>query len=345
MIQFLQASPLVYLWLAGLTLFGFATDPVAPATTPATNTSNAVAFDLGENALEEALRQFSAQSNCQVIVPSRAAHGVQTRAVKGTYTARRALERMLDGTPLMVAGEKETGPFALVERTAAKRDSAAKNAGALIVVGLATDEEQAQRLREQAEACRAAFARRGFAASRITVLPRAAQGNATREDILTHVRSMPSSLEESWLVLLGNAANARDGRPAFQIRGPRFSADDLKDAADALPGKTYVVVGTCRSGGFLPSLLTLSGVEAVAATSDQGEVNEPRFMALWTKAMNEDPEAAFDDLAARASAQVQAFYRTNHLGQTEHAYRIDWNSRRVVAVSSDVTSPPPSPHP
>ncbi len=57
-------------------------------------------FDLPRSDAEKALRDFSTQSGVQVLFSTNAASGVRTNEVKGEYTPREALTRLLQGTAL-----------------------------------------------------------------------------------------------------------------------------------------------------------------------------------------------------------------------------------------------------
>ena len=71
------------------------------------------AFDLGGDTADRSIKLFSDQSGQQVIVPSTVVAGVRTNAVKGDYTAREALDRLLAGTGLVAAQDEKTGAFAV----------------------------------------------------------------------------------------------------------------------------------------------------------------------------------------------------------------------------------------
>src|SRR5687768_16638957 len=60
------------------------------------------AFDIVAGEAVDTLRAFAAQANREIMFPAERVHGVRTRAVKGTFTPREAVERMLAGTTLHV---------------------------------------------------------------------------------------------------------------------------------------------------------------------------------------------------------------------------------------------------
>lgn len=302
-------------------------------------------FDIAASDAEKALKEFSVQSGQQVLVPSELVAGVRTPGVHGEFTPRVALDRMFAGTRLVAVPDEAGGAFAIVRRTAKPSSRPPLNAAAIIVVGLAADDAQEQRLRRDAEAARDGLVARGIPDEAI-VLVGATGGAAVRRDaILAAMRAVKPKLDETWLILLGNAAPGRDGVPTFQVSGPRLSVDDVATAVGALPGNKFVVLSMARSGAFLPALLPLRDVEAVAATADAGEINEPRFTQMWIRALAERPEASFRELAAAATGRVGKFYREHALGQSEHAQFIDRAAGLIAAVPEPEEPAPPEPRP
>jgi hypothetical protein len=301
------------------------------------------AFNVAAGNAETALKQFSAQSGQQVLVPSELVAGIRTSEVHGELTSRAALDRMFSGTRVVVAADETSGVFAIVRRSAKLRAGPPLNAAAIIVVGLATDEAQEQRFKNEADAARAGLAARGIPSGAITVVTTDQGTLVRREAILSAMRAVKPTLDETWLVLLGNVAPGRDGAPMFQVSGPRLSADDLAAAVGALPGKKFVVLATTRSGALLPALLPIPNVEAVAATASAGEINEPRFARMWAEALAENPEASFLALATDATGRVGDFYRENQLGQGEHAQLIDRAANQIVEVPEREPPAPSTP--
>ena len=291
------------------------------------------AFEIAAGDAEAALRQFSAQAERQVLVPTELVNGLRTREVRGEFTAQAALDRLLAGTPLVAVADPTSGVFAIVRRPATAQRIPVLNAAAVIVVGLAADEAQAQRFRRAAQAARDGLTARGVPAAAITLLMSDGTTPLRREAILETLRGQKTTVDETWLILLGNAAVDRNGRPMFQVSGPRISAEDLAVAVGTLPGRKFVVLALARSGGFLPPLLAVANVEAVAATAATGEVDEPRFGQMWSDTLVANPDMSFRDLAYGAANRVAVFYRNHRLGQGEHAQLIDRAAGRIVAVS------------
>ncbi|MEX2044154.1 MAG: TonB-dependent receptor [Opitutus sp.] len=74
-------------------------------------------FDIPAGAAEATLRQFSAQANGQFVFSAGKVEGVRTHAVKGEFTAREALGRMVADTELRVVQDERTGALT-VDRVA-----------------------------------------------------------------------------------------------------------------------------------------------------------------------------------------------------------------------------------
>lgn len=205
---------------------------------------------------------------------------------------------------------------------------------AIIVTGLATNDTQAARLATIAANTREGLIARGVSSANILSLAPTPGAPLRRDTVLAALAPAPnaSDTDETWLILLGTSAPARDGQPAFQLSGPRLTAADLAATVGKLPGKKFVVVATTASGGFLPPLLALADTEAASATADTGEINEPRFAEFWAETLVARPGAPFPALAAEASERVAAFYQAHSLAQGEHARLIDRASGRILSA-------------
>lgn len=209
---------------------------------------------------------------------------------------------------------------------------------AVIVVGLAAGELAERRLQETAGQLHRGFSARGLAESAIVTL--GTTGVPVRRDaILQALVPTEVPAEETWIVLLGTGAAGRNGLPAFQVSGPRFTAEDLRTALSTLQGHKNVVVATSQSGGFLPPLAELANVDAVAATAASGELSEPRFGEAWAAALLVAPTADFATLAREATKRVQALYAGQGLAQLEHAAQWDAPTHQLVRLADKTASP------
>src|SRR5882724_5661649 len=73
-------------------------------------------FDLPSDTAERSLRLFSVQSGIPVMFPTQITRDIRTQSVKGEFTPRAALDRMLDGTGLVVAQDDQTGSLTVQRR-------------------------------------------------------------------------------------------------------------------------------------------------------------------------------------------------------------------------------------
>ena len=69
------------------------------------------AFDLPADAAEKTLKMFSEQSGCGLIMGADVVSGIRTNGVKGDFTPRAALARMLSGTGLVANEDEKSGAF------------------------------------------------------------------------------------------------------------------------------------------------------------------------------------------------------------------------------------------
>lgn len=94
-----------------------------PAAAAANAPAARLAFDISAGTADGTLKEFSRQSGLEVLFVTDAAAGVKTNAVKGTFTAREAIDRLLKGTPLTSAQDSVTGTMR-VRRTEDPKASA-----------------------------------------------------------------------------------------------------------------------------------------------------------------------------------------------------------------------------
>jgi hypothetical protein len=194
---------------------------------------------------------------------------------------------------------------------------------AVIVTGLSGSAENTEEFAQLAADTRRLLIARGFPADKVLVLDTRV-ARVTRDQVLQSLKPAAddTAADEFWLVLYGHSGISRGGVPAFQVSGPRLTADDLKGALDAIPSRQFVLIGTESSGGFLPVLRSARRT-VVSATKEEGQSDQPRFPDKWVEAFGENPKAAFAWIAARAAALVDDEYRNSGLVQTESARLAD----------------------
>ncbi|WP_153811405.1 DUF3857 domain-containing protein [Terrimicrobium sacchariphilum] len=199
---------------------------------------------------------------------------------------------------------------------------------ALVVSGLSGSSANSEEFNRLSVETKRLLVERGIPLENITQLG----DKASREDILKALADAKVADDEFWLVLYGHSARSQGGIPAFQIRGPRLTANDLRSSLDAIPARQFILIGTNDSGSFLP-ILQSSQRSVVSATKMEAESEQPRFPAAWIEALSENPKASFPWIAARASQLVSEGYKNASLAQIEHA-------RLADPVTGTILEPP-----
>lgn len=70
-------------------------------------------FDIPAGDAVGALKRFSLQSGVQVIFPEDLITGARTKPLKGAFTPLEAIARLLEGTDLKAAHDRQSGSFAV----------------------------------------------------------------------------------------------------------------------------------------------------------------------------------------------------------------------------------------
>lgn len=202
---------------------------------------------------------------------------------------------------------------------------------ALIVVGQPGSQADADMLAQLTQATKAGVVARGGTVEIVGPDP---NGPPARERILSALgaETKLADSDEFWLFLFGHCAKGRDGQPAFQIKGPRLGAEDLRAALEKIPAARFVFVGAEGSGGYL-DVLRLPKCDVLAATDAHGEVSFPRFPEHWVEAFTHAPQADLRTVSARAAEALEKDIVNKGLARSEHARLRD-------AATGQVLGPP-----
>jgi len=201
---------------------------------------------------------------------------------------------------------------------------------AIIVTGLSGSSQNSEEFRRLSLETKRLLVERGLPADQIEII----SGTPTRDAVLAQLKQAASSTpeDEFWLVLFGHGGISKNGVSAFQVSGPRLTAEDLKTALDAIPARQFVFIGTSASGGFLPVLQSPKRA-TLSATKNEGEGDWPRYPGEWVNAFAENPKASFARIAAQAAVLTEEEYKNTSLAQTEHA-------RLADPVTGTILEPP-----
>ena len=85
-----------------------------------TSDAGRLPFDLSAGEAAETLKRFGAQAAREIMFPAEAVAGVTTNSIKGDFTARDALERMVAGTGLTIVEDEPSGALMIFRAAAPK---------------------------------------------------------------------------------------------------------------------------------------------------------------------------------------------------------------------------------
>ncbi len=205
---------------------------------------------------------------------------------------------------------------------------------AVVVTGIAGNEQADVEYAEMVEQASQALQARGIEAGQIHILGGSLGEPARRETILKSISELGSGLGqdgEFWLVLLGHSGLGRKGVPEFQNPGPRLSAVDLADALEPIRAKQIIFIGTARSGAYIP-YLEAENRDVLTATTEAGETNLPRFPKFFIEALAENPPGELNELAAVAAERLKRYLESVSLAQGEHARLYDPVRGEILAA-------------
>lgn len=91
-------------------------------------------FDIPAGEASATLKQAAKQGGVEIVYPATMVSGVRTTAVKGDFTARTAIRRMLDGTELILVADPQSGVLAVSRIAAAPKNVPSRPADAKAAV-------------------------------------------------------------------------------------------------------------------------------------------------------------------------------------------------------------------
>ncbi|MBE7538146.1 MAG: hypothetical protein HS122_07015 [Opitutaceae bacterium] len=99
--------------IACILCFGFSAGAALNGESPETGDSATRAFDVPAGDAHITLKQFAQQARLELLYSAREIEGTRTNPIKGDFTPREALNRMLNGTKLIATPGRNRGAVAV----------------------------------------------------------------------------------------------------------------------------------------------------------------------------------------------------------------------------------------
>ncbi|HKI18334.1 MAG TPA: hypothetical protein VKA15_10655 [Isosphaeraceae bacterium] len=232
------------------------------------------------------------------------------------------------------------------EAQAADGGSPARGDRALIVVGLAGDDEHAALFRETALAWRRWLTDSlEFPSGGVRVLfgergePSLDAGPASRRAVTDEVATIRRTLAPEgrlWVFFLGHA-NRSEGHVFLHLPGPDLREDELGTLVDGIKCREQVFwCTTSASGWFLPAL-SAAGRIVITATAPDQEFNETEFPHVLAELsrrrlaeldQDRDGKVSVWELFILTAQAVEDRFASDHRVPTEHPQLDDNGDRR-----------------
>jgi hypothetical protein len=227
---------------------------------------------------------------------------------------------------------------------------------ALIIVGLAGDDEHAELFRATAGRWREWLVESlRFPEAEVRILAGAqteagfSDAPATAESIVKEAESLRLSTKSSdrvWIFVLGHA-NFDDGHALFHLPGPDLPDDRFAALFDDLTAQEQVFWLTTAASGAFVKPFSKTGRIVVAATEKDGEANETEFphaLAEITRKpdaqldLDKDGQVSIQELFDATVQAVEARFAADQRAPTEHA-QLDDNGDGIGTEAKPVQTP------
>jgi hypothetical protein len=216
------------------------------------------------------------------------------------------------------------------------------DSSALILRGVAGDEEHAQKFTKWSDETRKALVDKfGFSADRVTVLADKMTAQAEIKKAFATLKSQLKPLDTLFVFFIGHGSGEGDYK--FNIFGPDFTAADYNMLLSSLSvGRIVIVNGTNSSGAAMEAMAGKNRVIITATRSGQ-EGNDTVFYEYFLEALQK-PEADEDkdqkisvwEAFKYASAGVDRFYKQEGRLVTEHPQISDNGAEKTTAAAKEV---------
>jgi hypothetical protein len=216
------------------------------------------------------------------------------------------------------------------------------DSSALILQGVAGDEEHAEKFTKWADETRKALVDKfGFSADRVTVLADKMTAQAEIKKTFAALKGQLKPLDTLFVFFIGHGSGEGDYK--FNISGPDLTAVDYSMMLNSLTvGRIVIVNGTNSSGGAIETLAGKNRVIVTATRSGQ-EGNDTVFYQYFVEALqkpdadeDKDQKISVWEAFKYASAGVDRFYKEEGRLMTEHSQISDNGAAKTNAASKEV---------
>ena len=216
------------------------------------------------------------------------------------------------------------------------------DSSALILRGVAGDEEHAEKFTKWTEETRKTLVEKfGFSADRVIVLADKMTAQAEVKKTFAALKGQLKPLDTLFVFFIGHGSGEGDYK--FNISGPDFTAADYNMLLNSLAvGRIVIVNGTNSSGGAIETLAGKNRVIVTATRSGQ-EGNDTVFYQYFVEALqkaeadeDKDQKISVWEAFKYASAGVDRFYKEEGRLVTEHPQISDNGAAKTNAASKEV---------
>jgi hypothetical protein len=216
------------------------------------------------------------------------------------------------------------------------------DSSALILRGVAGDEEHAEKFTKWTDETRKALVEKfGFSADRVIVLADKMTAQAEVKKTFATLKGQLKPLDTLFVFFIGHGSGEGDYK--FNINGPDLTAADYNMLLNSLAvGRIVIVNGTNSSGGAIETLAGKNRVIVTATRSGQ-EGNDTVFYQYFVEALqkaeadeDKDQKISVWEAFKYASAGVDRFYKEEGRLVTEHPQISDNGAAKTNAASKEV---------
>jgi hypothetical protein len=216
------------------------------------------------------------------------------------------------------------------------------DSSALILRGVAGDEEHAEKFTKWTDETRKALVEKfGFSADRVIVLADKMTAQAEVKKTFATLKGQLKPLDTLFVFFIGHGSGEGDYK--FNISGPDLTAADYNMLLNSLAvGRIVIVNGTNSSGGAIETLAGKNRVIVTATRSGQ-EGNDTVFYQYFVEALqkaeadeDKDQKISVWEAFKYASAGVDRFYKEEGRLVTEHPQISDNGAAKTNAASKEV---------